>query len=150
VQELATYLRFLQFFAHTCHHLTHGEGFFADHAFLGDLYKEFEEIYDASVERCIGLGHTIDLRYVHTQAAALLNRENFQMQEPNVMFASLMRGEKTLCGYAAACMNGASEGTKQFLGNICDDSEQRQYKLKQRTKDPLFNHIQQHVATGQV
>jgi DNA-binding ferritin-like protein len=150
MQELATYLRFLQFFAHVCHNLTHGEGFFADHAFLGDLYKEYEDLYDATAERAIGLGHQIDFRYVHTQAAALLNRENFQLQEPEVMFASLLRGEKTLCGYAAASINGASEGTKQFLGNICDASESRQYKFKQRIKDPDANHVQQHVATQQV
>jgi hypothetical protein len=43
--------------------------------------------------------------------------------------------EMDLCKLIPAIISqGATEGTKQLLGDICNRSEMRQYKIKQRIK----------------
>lgn len=148
MQDLACYLRFMQFFAHVSHQMTFGSSFFSDHEFLGGLYESYEGIYDDVVERCLGIGLPIDLRYVHSNAATMLSRENFVYQDPVSFFRTILRAEQHMCGVAQALLMSSTEGTKQFLGNICDDSEKRQYKLKQRMKETLAVPVQQPGQMG--
>ena len=47
-----------------------------------------------------------------------------------------LRGEQELCQMLESMIKSipTSEGERQLLGNICQSSESRQYKIKQRIK----------------
>lgn len=130
---LAIVLRAAQLFAHNAHNLAHGDEFFADHAYLGELYEKYEETYDSVVERMIGLGETIDLTRVQRVASNTMDGWG-AADDCDKAFGTLMRAEKLICGAATEALASASEGTKNFLQGICDESEMRQYKIGQRLK----------------
>ncbi len=133
MEQLAAHLRYMQLCAHNYHNLAKGSLFFADHKYLGSLYEEYEDAYDSVVERSLGLGLPIDLVAVQKLAAGRL--EPYVQKENKESFKMLLQAEQELCGVIEQAIKsgGMTEGTKQFLGNICDQSESRQYKLKQRT-----------------
>lgn len=131
LQKLAADLRFLQLYAHNSHNLIKGETFFVDHEELGGIYPVYEAAYDAVVERAIGIGEEIDLVKVQEIAVATLK----QAEKPEsfkACFKSLLDYEKYICKKIQEMLSGYSEGTKQFLGGLADQSEMRQYKFKQR------------------
>lgn len=134
MNDLATYLRFMQFYSHICHNVTSGATFFEDHEFFATLYGDYEGIYDGVVERCIGLGISIDLFDAHQKAMKLLDAVKYTKAVATDMFKQVLDQEQKLCDHIKTLIPSQSEGTRQFLGDICDKSEVRQYKLKQRIK----------------
>jgi DNA-binding ferritin-like protein len=130
MEKLATMLRYMQFYAHVAHNLTKGPTFFADHEFLGDLYKAYENDYDSIVERCIGLGIAINLSDIHLNAAKALDKLNL---DPALFFSNIAELEKGLrTAVDSEIIDSVSEGTRQLLGEISNQSEMRQYKIRQR------------------
>jgi DNA-binding ferritin-like protein len=130
MNEIALILRSLQLAAHNFHNLANGEGFFSDHEFLGSLYGEYEAAYDSIVERILGLGQSINLVGLQSDAAEMLA----EMGADNP-WQTLLDGEKKLCkelDAASAPQGGVSPGTANLLAQLYDDSEVRQYKLQQR------------------
>ena len=128
--KIAVLLRYMQFYAHMGHNLLGGKTFFQDHSFLGDLYGAYEDEYDSVVERMIGLGEELDLIKVHENAAAALDKpESYEK-----CFNELLTCEEHLCKMIEEVVKESSQGTMQLLGGIADNSEMRQYKLKQRLK----------------
>ena len=129
---LTILFRRLQFYTHMAHNLTSGETFFQDHDFLGSLYGTYEGIYDSLVERTIGLygDKSIDLLKVHRAAVERL--EAFESTEE--CFGYLLEDEKKICEeIGKLCKNkDVTEGTKNLIQGIADDSEIRQYKFKRR------------------
>ena len=136
MKEIAAHLRCMQLMAHAAHNVVSGPLFFSDHSFLGELYSQYETEYDDVVERIIGIGMLPIEELVHIQEIAVAKMKSFALsqKENKMFFLILLDMEKTLCAMIQQPVDGRSEGTKQLLGNIADLSEQRQYKLKQRTK----------------
>lgn len=129
--KLATHLRYMQLYAHNAHNLCQGDTFFADHEELGDLYGVYEGLYDSIVERMIGLGQSVDLVKIQVEAAKMLDGE----AEPKAFssaFSGLLTCENDLCKVISDANEGASLGTQDLLQAMCNDSEVRQYKFKQR------------------
>lgn len=131
--ELAIHFRFLQLYAHNAHNLIQGETFFADHKFLGGLYGEYEESYDAIVERMIGLGENPELMTLQKSAADMLATEK-QPMDCEGWFARILQGEKTTVAIVQKCFEEGdyTQGTLNLLAGIADTSETRIYKLSQR------------------
>lgn len=127
MNNLASLVRTMQFFAHHSHNMIKGQTFFEDHEFLGDLYKSYEDIYDNIVERMIGLGQGFDVIKILNDSITLLSSKTLG----NDYFAQLLAMEKSLCTAIEIYLveNKCSEGTKNLLADICDKSEVRQYKL---------------------
>lgn len=136
MREIIILLRTMQLYAHNAHNLSRGSLFFQDHEFLGDLYPEYEKHYDSVVERMIGLGQQIDLLEVQVMAVEQLRSLPSMSQENKEMFMLILDMESSLCSLIDAIIQGSnpSEGTRQMLGDICDKSEARQYKLNQRIR----------------
>lgn len=130
MEQLAAILRSLQLFAHNAHNMAKGASFFADHKFLGQVYPEYESAYDSVVERAIGLDMQMDLSTVTRMAA-----EGSSVMSLEAPFMSLLEGEQLVCeSIESILQTPVTEGTKQLLGEICNQSESRQYKIKQRIK----------------
>ena len=132
VIELATTLRAAQFAAHTWHTRVAGRTFMQDHEFLGELYEAYEGAYDRVVERLVGLGKTPDLQQVTLDAATLHSKILAIKKDWPEVFLEV---EKAIRHDAdAALLQKQSNGTQNFLQGLCDESEQRTYKLGQRAK----------------
>lgn len=135
MKEVAVLLRTLQLLSHNCHNLAKGPVFFADHEFLGELYPVYEKSYDSVVERALGLGLEPDLVDITVDAAQMLPYfSNFK--ENRDCFEMILKLEQSLCKQIEQYLQSTkvSEGTKQLLGTICDESEARMYQLRQRIK----------------
>lgn len=137
MQELIILYRLLQLYTHNAHNLVARSPFLADHEFLGELYGTYESAYDSLVERVIGLGQEIDLTMVQVLAV-----EKLKMYPANNMtenadcFNKLLQLEKEARVLAANMIKSGqyTEGTKNLLAQLCDDSEARSYKMGQRVK----------------
>lgn len=128
----ATQLRGLQLYSHAAHNLTKGPSFFADHAFLGDLYKAYEDAYDSVIERAIG---TYDLPQEPIAEIQKIAANLASSVSLDSLWETLLSIERILCAALQEAVAAAgSEGTKQLLGEICNQAEIRQYKIKQRIK----------------
>ena len=129
MKQLATHFRYLQLLAHNGHNEAKGLTFFADHAFLGDLYPAYEEAYDALIERLIGSGERIDLAAIQAEAAGKLEAE----KDTEAYLVALLDGEAEACAQIEKlAKSDITQGTLNLLAGLADDSEQRSYKLRQR------------------
>lgn len=128
LRALAIQYRALYLYAQQSHHLTSGPTFLQDHEFYGGLYEAYEAAYDALAERLVGLGARQFLEGVQTEAAA-------KMQEIGSIasFAALLAAEQSICSQidAAAKMPAMSEGVRDLLVGLANESQARQYKLGQ-------------------
>lgn len=135
--KVATLLRAGQLYAHHAHNHTKGILFFPDHEFFGELYPTYETAYDGCVERYIGTcDKSLDTIRLGHDALDLLSDLPRECGEHNKNFyMGVLHIEKALCKYIESCIKTPmSEGTKQMLGTLADESEVRQYKIKQRLK----------------
>lgn len=138
MRDILVHLRAMQMFAHTAHNLVARAPFHSDHDFFGDTYKAAESAYDGVAERIIGLMGEEALR---PQTILLEVAEKLKMapsvgvKENKVFYQHQLMMEQELCKrVSAAIAAGVSPGTEQLLGTLCDESEIRQYKIKQRIK----------------
>jgi DNA-binding ferritin-like protein len=138
LKPLLVQLRAMQLFAHSAHNLVAHVPFFQDHEFFGDAYSAHEKDYDDVAERNIGLYGEMDLALAPLLAAVsakLQSAPSVGVKENSVFFQYQLQLEMELCKLVAQIIaSGCSEGTKQLLGDICNASESRQYKIKQRIK----------------
>jgi DNA-binding ferritin-like protein len=141
MHNLAAIFRFLQLFAHAAHNLTNGCTFFADHKFLQKLYAEYEDAFDATVERLIGIGEikTANERIeIDCKATSILEKadaENLDCAEE--WFEVLQDMEIELCKAIEKLAKSSkiSQGTLNLIAQFADDSEVRQYRIGQRLKE---------------
>lgn len=132
MDSLITQLRALQFLAHRAHNVIKGPTFFEDHKFLGKLYPDYEAAYDSAVERVIGLGtEKLSLAKINI-AASKMSDILPDETKPEPFFRAILKGEKDLCVMIDKAVENASHGTQDLLQGFCNDSEKRQYRLKQR------------------
>lgn len=134
MNQLIITFRCAQFVAHNFHNFAKGYSFFSDHEFLGELYGTYESAYDGLVERTIGGGKQIDLPDVTMQAADKAKAFAPDKMGCDEMFATLLSMEESVCAWCKTYSAGATLGTANLLQGLADESEARQYKLKQRTK----------------
>ena len=135
--KIATMLRAGQLYAHHAHNNVKGSTFFTDHSFFGELYPTYETAYDGCIERYMGTGDCkADTIAVSKEAIDLIEDFPKEGGEGNrAFYQALLRFESTLCSMCEKAVTlPMSEGTKQMVGNLADESEVRQYKMKQRLK----------------
>jgi DNA-binding ferritin-like protein len=129
--KLIVYFRYMQFYAHMAHNYSKGETFFQDHDFFGELYSTYEGVYDKLVEKFIGLDKDLDLVKVHQKAAGALK----ECKSSDESFKELLMCEEAVCEACKEMSKEATLGLGNLLAQIADDSESRQYKIKQRLKE---------------
>ena len=128
--NLASLLRYMQFYSHICHNLIGGETFLQDHEFLSELYAGYEADYDSVVERMIGLGEDMDLVKIQKDAVSGLKAPKSFMDA----YKEILSCEEELIAACEKLAKPATLGTNNLLAAIADKSEMRVYKLKQRLK----------------
>jgi len=138
MRDILVHLRTMQMFAQTAHHLVARGPFHSDHAFFGDAYEAAADAYDSVAERIIGLMGEEALK---PQTILLEVNEKLKMapstgvKENKLFYQFQLMMEQELCKkISMAIAAGVSPGTEQMLGDLCDKSEVRQYKIKQRIK----------------
>jgi DNA-binding ferritin-like protein len=119
----------LRDFSHIAHLSVTGEAFFSDHEFFGEYYQALDTAYDSVAERAIWLETKPDLFTVHANANKLLAT----MKDRRDWFVCLAEGEAKLREELTTAIATASEGTKNLLAQLADESERREFKLKQRS-----------------
>lgn len=131
MHSIAIHLRSMQLFAHRAHNDITGPTSFQDHEFLGELYPAYEAEYDSVAERMIGLGEKPDLASI-TVDAAKMSAMYPNVSKPKDILEFLLRCEVNLCKLIKADVPKATDGTQNLLQGIADNSESRQYKMRQR------------------
>lgn len=127
--NLATVLRAGQVYAHHAHNVCHGPQFFQDHEFFGEVYAKYESDYDSVIERYIGTtGYRLNTIELLGSALELVNDLG------DDYFHGIAIIDKSICSICQSiCDEGkVSEGTKQLIGEICNQAEMRKYKIIQR------------------
>ena len=137
--ELLILLRASQLFTHSAHNLCARTPFHQDHAFFADSYSAFEDAYDSIAERIIGLygEDSMELNRIMSEVAQKLqNCPSTGVKENKAFYEYQLQLEQELCSKVEAiCKNPkASQGVIQTCGTLCEQSEIRQYKIKQRIK----------------
>jgi DNA-binding ferritin-like protein len=133
MKNLAILLRALQLLAHINHNTVVGPAFFADHAMLSDLYTAYETAYDSIIERMIGTGSLDPKQLLDIQQSAVdVVKSATLSTDAAAIFKALSHGEAELQRYCSTVKG--STGTLNLVAQLADDSEVRNYKLKQRTK----------------
>lgn len=130
---LATLFRAAQFYAHRAHNLVSGPSFLSDHEFLGSLYDTYADTYDSIIERLISLGESVEPNDILRDATDIACQAN---DGQSSFFFRLLSTEKQLRSEIDKILRDreCSEGTKNFLQGLADESEQRSYKIAQRDK----------------
>lgn len=128
--NIATLLRYMQFYGHIGHNLLGGQTFFQDHSFLAELYAAYENHYDDIIERMIGLDEEVDLVDIQKEAVSGLKSP----KSYEACYKELLDCEAELCNMIEKLVKESSQGTANLIQGIADESEVRQYKLKQRLK----------------
>jgi DNA-binding ferritin-like protein len=142
---LIVHLRTMQLFNHSAHNLCARVPFFADHDAFAGFYSEAESAYDSVVERLIGkVGpQSLNLaQIIQSVAQKCQGLPSTEVTENAKFFEISLKLELEMCsiieGYIKQGMIAPgvviTEGTRQMLGDLCDKSEVRQYKIKQRIK----------------
>ena len=137
--ELAILFRAAQLFTHSAHNLCARIVFHQDHAFFADSYSAYEDAYDSIIERIIGLygEDSVELNRIMSEVALKLkNCPSTGVKENKVFYEQQLKFEQEICQLVESiCKNPkASQGVIQTIGTLGEQSEIRQYKIKQRIK----------------
>jgi DNA-binding ferritin-like protein len=135
MKDIAILLKALNIYAHNAHQLASRIAFIPDHEFLAEIYEAADTNYDAVIERIIGLMGTEGLNLDEINMLAVKKSASVGLGADNAAkLTGCMALEKQICAAIGELVkSGAvSIGTEQLLGDICDKSEVRQYKLRQR------------------
>lgn len=135
--KVIAHLLFMKQFLHNAHHIVGRVPFFADHEALSSFYTEIDSQYDSLAERFVGIFNPESLSLPVLMSLATEKAKSVQPAKENKdFFTQALMFEKELCSQLDAIIKtlNPSEGTKQLLGDICDKSEARQYKIKMRIR----------------
>lgn len=135
---LVIQLRAMQLFSQSSHHLCSRVSFHQDHEFFGEVYKELDSEFDSCVERLIGTEGELSLELNNLMSQVMLKLKaapSVGVQSNAMFYSFLLNMEQELCKLIEQYIQrGVSSGTEQLIGDICNRSEIRQYKIKQRLK----------------
>lgn len=132
--DVALAFRSSQFIAHNCHNLVKGATFFEDHEFLGELYGTYEDGYDGCVERIIAFTGNADVIGITSKACAISAQFNPAGKASAEIFSFILNLEKNICAVIKTAVPGCTDGTQNFLQDLADKSEMRQYKISQKIR----------------
>lgn len=134
MHTLAVLFLGMRFYAHRAHNVCKGDTFFQDHDFFGGLYETYDDAYDAVIERMIGLGkEEVDIPAI-TQKACSMFCKSGKDNATKQFYQHLLASEELVCDSVKDMMKGATDGTQNLLQGLADQSESRQYKIRQRLK----------------
>ena len=131
------HLRAMQLYSHHAHNLCARVPFHQDHEFFGEVYEALEGEYDNVIERQIGLHGEdgLDLNEILAGIHGITQHlETINVNENKTFYINLQSMEVKLLALIKSIIPSVSEGTRQMLGDICDRSEVRQYKISRRLK----------------
>jgi len=138
MKELLSLLRAMQIYAHSAHHLCKGPNFFSDHEFFGNVYSEIEEDFDGVAERIIGLYGEEHLQLQNLMSAVIVKLQgapSIGLENNKPLFEHQLKMEDQLCSLIKQVIAaGVTPGVEQLIGEVCNKSEMRQYKIKERLK----------------
>jgi DNA-binding ferritin-like protein len=140
MKELAITLRALQLYAHMAHHLAGRTPFFSDHEFFGEIYSAADSNYDSVIERMIGLFGEDSIPSIQEQLPMIQQITQAlpqkSVKENATYFTAVLQLQQSVCAKIEALVKSGSlpQGTVQLLGDIANQSESFQYKIKQRLK----------------
>lgn len=133
LEDLATSLRAMQFYAHAAHNCASGPNFYQDHSVFSELYSAYEDAYDSVVERIIGTDAVPDFKAITKDAAQRFGSSGFNPGDENSKwFQKLLKSEEDMRGLIDLIQEKESNGTQNLLQDLSDASEQRSYKIGQR------------------
>jgi DNA-binding ferritin-like protein len=138
MKELLYLLRAMQIYAQSAHHLVKGTPFHSDHSFFGDVYSEIADDFDDVAERIVGLygEEPLSLQPMMSAVTAkLMDAPSVGAEDNKTFYMHQLKMEDSLCKIIQKIiMAGVNPGTEQLIGEICNKSEMRKYKIKQRMK----------------
>lgn len=138
MKELLILLRAMQIYAQNAHQLVKGTPFHSDHAFFGDVYNEVAGDFDDLAERIIGLYGEEPLALqpmLASVVAKLSDAPSVGVDDNKIFYMHQLKMEDSLCKIVERIIAaGVNPGTEQLIGEICNKSEMRKYKIKQRMK----------------
>lgn len=126
---LACQLRLMNLFYHNQHNLAKGIAFESDHELFLEFYEKMDDDYDDVVERSIGMGMSSPSNLALSTQHVAEKIKDVPVDKP---FETAEQLEKILCDYCKLIDKDGSIGVKQLVGEIANQSEIRQYKIKQR------------------
>ena len=133
--KLAARFRAMQLFAHNAHLIAKGATFYQDHEAFGELYPTYEAAFDALIERTIGLGGEYNPEASFKQVSEFM-APTWGCTDTEKCFEKVLDFEKRICADVTDILTrmDVTQGVSNFLQGLADESESRQYKLKQRLK----------------
>ena len=138
MRDILVLLRAMHLYSQTAHHLVARSPFHSDHAFFGEVYEAMSDAYDGVAERIIGL---LGEEALKPQTLLLEVNEKLKMspsievKENKVFYEFHLVLEKELCQKITITIQaGVTPGVEQLIGELANQSEIRQYKIKQRIK----------------
>lgn len=138
MKELAIIFKSMNLYARAAHHLAARTPFHSDHAFFAEIYEAADDAFDGIVERMIGLMGEESVGYpgILSQSVANVSKLPYTgVKENTVFYQVLLDMEKKVCEKANEIIqSGVTPGVEQLVGELCNQSEMRQYKIKQRMK----------------
>ena len=139
MREILKQLRLIQLFTHGAHNFCARTPFHSDHEFFGSVYSSVEGDYDSVLERIIGLHGEEAVQYptLHVEVAQRLQQlPSVGVKENSTFYQALLQLDAELCAKINEVIKvgSVSPGTEQTLGSICESTEIRDYKIKQRIK----------------
>ncbi len=138
MKDVLIHLRVMNLFAHSAHNLVARMPFHQDHEFFGEVYAAVDTDYDGVAERIIGVYGESAMNLaeiIQAVSVKVAQLPSIGVKENKLFYNVQLQLEQELCKLCqAAIASGVSEGTKQMLGDVCNFSEIRQYKIKQRIK----------------
>lgn len=135
LEKIAVILRGGQIYAQHAHNFSCGTPFHSDHNFFGDVYDAYADAYDSVIERSIGLGARPNGLEIARKGITAVSEFPLECENDNrAFYQALALIEQELCSAIESCCksNRYSEGTIQLIGELCNQSEMRQYKIRQR------------------
>lgn len=133
MEEIIILLKTLNLYAHNAHNLASRIVFNQDHEMLLEIYEAADTNYDDVLERLIGLKGDVSIAPLDLTAA----QHNAKLSQGSDNASKLkvcLELEKAICEKIEILVRAkqVSVGTEQLLGEICNTSEVRQYKLSRR------------------
>ena len=133
---------------HSAHHLTKGAGFTGDHVLLyGKIYSEAAEVFDAVVERVLGLtGDESNACPSHIALGAVSKLQTYPSpsnQPALAIAAAALELNKSYLKYLEEFLHQGKAnqlitvGTEDFVAGICNTLESYNYLLQQRVKETV-------------
>ena len=126
--------RLMQLYYHNCHHLTQGASFFSDHEFFGSAYGAMDGAYDRLAERYIGEFGNKAFETVTIAKVVMGEVTDYQVEDMCCcdMLETGLKLEQRLSAELTALDKVAPIGLRNLIGDLAEQSDIRQYKIKQR------------------